>query len=141
MKEVFVSKKVETAVAGQMSHRQILLVLVGLMAGMFLSALDQSVVGTAMIRDQYKGRDMARIMSLVPAEAKSLARDDRLARESGERIAKTKADAERKRQEAQLKAAFIYRFAQYTDWPPPPLRGRGCGGPARRARAPGLAGR
>lgn len=25
-------------------------------------------------------------------------------------------------QEAQLKAAFIYRFAQYTDWPPPPLR-------------------
>ncbi|WP_397534263.1 YfiR family protein [Roseateles sp.] len=25
-------------------------------------------------------------------------------------------------QEAQLKAAFIYRFAQYTDWPPPPMR-------------------
>ncbi len=24
--------------------------------------------------------------------------------------------------EAQLKAAFIYRFVQYTQWPPPPLR-------------------
>lgn len=24
--------------------------------------------------------------------------------------------------EAQLKAAFIYRFAQFTQWPPPPLR-------------------
>jgi hypothetical protein len=45
-----------------------------------------------------------RIVSLVPAEAKSLARDDRLARESEARITKTKADAERKRQEAQLKA-------------------------------------
>lgn len=25
-------------------------------------------------------------------------------------------------QEVQLKAAFIYRFAQFTDWPPPPLQ-------------------
>lgn len=25
-------------------------------------------------------------------------------------------------QEAQLKAAFIYRFAQFTEWPPPPLQ-------------------
>ena len=59
-KEVFVSKKVEAAVAGQMSHRQILLVLVGLMAGMFLSALDQSVVGTAMrtIADDLKGLEL-----------------------------------------------------------------------------------
>lgn len=24
--------------------------------------------------------------------------------------------------EAQLRAAFVYRFAQYTQWPPPPLR-------------------
>ncbi|MDM4764486.1 YfiR family protein [Pelomonas sp. SE-A7] len=24
--------------------------------------------------------------------------------------------------EAQLKAAFVYRFVQYTQWPPPPLR-------------------
>jgi EmrB/QacA subfamily drug resistance transporter len=31
-----------------MSHRQILLVIYGLMAGMFLSALDQTVVGTAI---------------------------------------------------------------------------------------------
>jgi EmrB/QacA subfamily drug resistance transporter len=59
-KEVFVSKKVEAAVAGRMSHRQILLVLVGLMAGMFLSALDQSVVSTAMrtIADDLKGLEL-----------------------------------------------------------------------------------
>jgi EmrB/QacA subfamily drug resistance transporter len=31
-----------------MTHREILIVLVGLMSGMFLAALDQSVVGTAM---------------------------------------------------------------------------------------------
>src|SRR6195952_891584 len=31
-----------------MSHRQILVVIFGLMAGMFLSALDQTVVGTAI---------------------------------------------------------------------------------------------
>jgi len=44
-------------VAGKMSHKEILLVLIGLMAGMFLSALDQSVVGTAMrtISDDLKG--------------------------------------------------------------------------------------
>jgi EmrB/QacA subfamily drug resistance transporter len=55
-----VSKKVEAVVAGQMSHRQILLVLVGLMAGMFLSALDQSVVSTAMrtIADDLKGLEL-----------------------------------------------------------------------------------
>jgi len=43
-----------------MSHREILLVLVGLMAGMFLSALDQSVVGTAMrtIADDLKGLEL-----------------------------------------------------------------------------------
>jgi len=33
---------------GEMTHREILIVLVGLMSGMFLAALDQSVVGTAM---------------------------------------------------------------------------------------------
>jgi len=38
----------ESAKTGVMTHRQIVFVLVGLMAGMFLSALDQSVVGTAM---------------------------------------------------------------------------------------------
>src|SRR5258708_24196066 len=31
-----------------LSHRQILVILGGLMAGMFLAALDQSIVGTAL---------------------------------------------------------------------------------------------
>mgnify|MGYP002128167063 FL=1 len=41
-----------------MTQRQIFLVLIGLMSGMFLSALDQSVVGTAMrtIGDDLKGQ-------------------------------------------------------------------------------------
>lgn len=34
--------------SGEMSHKEILVVLVGLMSGMFLAALDQSVVGAAM---------------------------------------------------------------------------------------------
>jgi EmrB/QacA subfamily drug resistance transporter len=47
----------ESALTGVMTHRQILFVLFGLMAGMFLSALDQSVVGTAMrtIADDLNG--------------------------------------------------------------------------------------
>lgn len=47
-------------VAGEMTHREILLVLVGLMSGMFLSALDQSVVGTAMrtIADDLHGLEL-----------------------------------------------------------------------------------
>ena len=47
----------ESAKTGVMTHRQIMFVLVGLMAGMFLSALDQSVVGTAMrtIADDLNG--------------------------------------------------------------------------------------
>jgi EmrB/QacA subfamily drug resistance transporter len=47
-------------VAGEMTHKEILLVLVGLMSGMFLSALDQSVVGTAMrtIADDLKGLEL-----------------------------------------------------------------------------------
>ena len=46
-----------SAVSGVMTQRQILFVLFGLMAGMFLSALDQSVVGSAMrtIADDLKG--------------------------------------------------------------------------------------
>ena len=36
------------AQSGQMIHRQIVLVLIGLMSGMFLAALDQSVVSAAM---------------------------------------------------------------------------------------------
>jgi EmrB/QacA subfamily drug resistance transporter len=35
---------------GYLSHRQILMVMGGLMAGMFLAALDQSIVGTALPR-------------------------------------------------------------------------------------------
>jgi EmrB/QacA subfamily drug resistance transporter len=35
---------------GYLSHRQIIIVMVGLMTGMFLSALDQSIVGTALPR-------------------------------------------------------------------------------------------
>ena len=44
----------------QMSHREIILVLIGLMSGMFLSALDQSVVGSAMrtIADDLKGLEL-----------------------------------------------------------------------------------
>ena len=47
----------ESAKTGVMTHRQIMLVLVGLMSGMFLSALDQSVVGSAMrtVADDLKG--------------------------------------------------------------------------------------
>ena len=50
----------DALVAGKMSHKEILLVLIGLMAGMFLSALDQSVVGTAMrtISDDLKGLEL-----------------------------------------------------------------------------------
>lgn len=50
----------ESAKTGIMTHRQILLVLVGLMSGMFLSALDQSVVGTAMrtIADDLQGLEL-----------------------------------------------------------------------------------
>ena len=54
------SKEKVAKVAGEMSHREIVLVLIGLMSGMFLSALDQSVVGTAMrtIADDLKGLDL-----------------------------------------------------------------------------------
>ena len=49
-----------SAISGQMSPRQIKLVLIGLMSGMFLSALDQSVVGAAMrtIADDLKGLEL-----------------------------------------------------------------------------------
>ena len=47
-------------ISGVMTHRQIMLVLVGLMSGMFLSALDQSVVGAAMrtIADDLQGLEL-----------------------------------------------------------------------------------
>jgi EmrB/QacA subfamily drug resistance transporter len=50
----------ESARTGIMTHRQILLVLLGLMSGMFLSALDQSVVSTAMrtIADDLQGLEL-----------------------------------------------------------------------------------
>ena len=49
-----------SAISGEMTHKQIMLVLVGLMSGMFLSALDQSVVGAAMrtIADDLKGLEL-----------------------------------------------------------------------------------
>ena len=52
---------IEAAKSGRpMTHKEILLVLVGLMSGMFLSALDQSVVGTAMrtIADDLQGLEL-----------------------------------------------------------------------------------
>ena len=54
------SKNTNAPVAGEMTHKEILLVLVGLMSGMFLSALDQSVVGTAMrtIADDLQGLEL-----------------------------------------------------------------------------------
>ncbi len=44
---------------GVMTHRQILFIIFGLMAGMFLSALDQTIVGTSMrtIADDLNGLD------------------------------------------------------------------------------------
>ena len=49
-----------STISGVMTHRQIMLVLVGLMSGMFLSALDQSVVGAAMrtIADDLQGLEL-----------------------------------------------------------------------------------
>ncbi|MDP9028200.1 MAG: MFS transporter, partial [Actinomycetota bacterium] len=46
-----------TTVSAEMTHRQILFVIFGLMAGMFLSALDQTVVGTSIrtIADDLNG--------------------------------------------------------------------------------------
>ncbi|MFT4043234.1 MAG: MDR family MFS transporter [Gordonia sp. (in: high G+C Gram-positive bacteria)] len=51
--------KEERAGAG-LTHRQILTILAGLMIGMFLSALDQTIVSTAIrtIADELKGYDM-----------------------------------------------------------------------------------
>src|SRR5205085_6786251 len=40
--------KVGTPIAGTFTHRQILTILVGLMLGMFLAALDQNIVATAI---------------------------------------------------------------------------------------------
>ena len=49
-----------SAQTGVMTHRQIMFVLFGLMSGMFLSSLDQSIVGSAMrtIADDLKGLDL-----------------------------------------------------------------------------------
>jgi EmrB/QacA subfamily drug resistance transporter len=45
---------------GSLTHKEIILILIGLMSGMFLSALDQSVVGTAMrtIADDLQGLEL-----------------------------------------------------------------------------------
>jgi len=47
------------APATSLSHRQILTILAGLMMGMFLAALDQTIVATAIrtIADDLKGLD------------------------------------------------------------------------------------
>jgi EmrB/QacA subfamily drug resistance transporter len=46
--------------SGEFSHRQIITILVGLMLGMFLAALDQTVVSTAIrtVADDLKGYDL-----------------------------------------------------------------------------------
>ena len=50
---------IETPNKPVMTHRQIMFVMYGLMAGMFLSALDQTIVGTAIrtIGDELQGLD------------------------------------------------------------------------------------
>ncbi len=59
MSRTDVSEKIQAVKdsGGVMSHRQILFVIYGLMAGMFLSALDQTVVGTSIrtIADDLNG--------------------------------------------------------------------------------------
>ena len=47
------------AASGELSHKQIVTIILGLMAGMFLAALDQNVVGTAIktIADDLHGLD------------------------------------------------------------------------------------
>lgn len=46
--------------AGELSHRQVVTIIIGLMMGMFLASLDQNVVGTAIktIADDLHGYDM-----------------------------------------------------------------------------------
>jgi EmrB/QacA subfamily drug resistance transporter len=48
MSDVTAARGTRRAVSAEMTHRQILTVIFGLMAGMFLSALDQTVVGTSI---------------------------------------------------------------------------------------------
>ncbi len=57
MSDVTASRGTRSAVSAEMTHRQILTVIFGLMAGMFLSALDQTVVGTSIrtIADDLNG--------------------------------------------------------------------------------------
>ncbi|BCJ26532.1 MFS transporter [Actinocatenispora sera] len=53
------SKAVASPSNGVLTHRQIMTILIGLMLGMFLAALDQTIVGTAIrnIADDLKGLD------------------------------------------------------------------------------------
>ena len=57
MSDVTAARGTRPAVSAEMTHRQILTVIFGLMAGMFLSALDQTVVGTSIrtIADDLNG--------------------------------------------------------------------------------------
>jgi EmrB/QacA subfamily drug resistance transporter len=61
MSEIAAIQAAPTApAAGKLSHRQILVILSGLMLGMFLAALDQTIVGTSIrtIADSLKGLDL-----------------------------------------------------------------------------------
>ena len=68
-----------SAVSGVMTHRQIMMVLFGLMAGMFLSALDQSVVGTAIttIANDLKGLDVQAWVTTAYLITSTIATPDR----------------------------------------------------------------
>ena len=57
MSDITAARGTRPAVSAEMTHRQILTVIFGLMAGMFLSALDQTVVGTSIrtIADDLNG--------------------------------------------------------------------------------------
>ena len=72
-KQTRTEKAKEAASSGVMNHRQIMLVLAGLMSGMFLAALDQTIVGTAMrtIADDLDGLALPERILLVAAIAES----------------------------------------------------------------------
>jgi EmrB/QacA subfamily drug resistance transporter len=60
MTETAAVKAAPTAGGQQLTHRQILVILSGLLLGMFLAALDQTIVGTSIrtIADDLKGLDL-----------------------------------------------------------------------------------
>jgi EmrB/QacA subfamily drug resistance transporter len=58
MAEIHVATAVDPDTSGRMTHRQIMLILSGLLLGMFLAALDQTIVSAAMrtIADKLNGQ-------------------------------------------------------------------------------------